>query len=45
MKEFEENDKSLIYLPRQVSFTIMQDFAKWGNTGQNMAGNRINTTV
>ena len=38
-------DKNLIHLPRHSSFTIMQDFAKWGNIGQNMAGKRINTTV
>lgn len=38
-------DKSFIHLPRHSSFTIMQGFAKWGNTGQNVSGNRINTTV
>ena len=30
-------DKSTIHLPRHSSFTIMQSFAKWGNTGQNVA--------
>lgn len=45
MKGYAKYDKSFICLPRHSSFTIMQDFAKWGNTGKNMAGNRINTTV
>ena len=45
MKGNENYDKSIIHLPRHSSFTIMQGFAKWGNTGQNEAENRINTTV
>lgn len=39
------NDKSVICLPRHSSFTINHTFAKWGNTGQNMAESIGNTTV
>ena len=38
-------DKSTFRLSRHSSFTIMQDFAKWGNTGQKVAENRMNTTI
>lgn len=38
------NDKSVICLPRHSSFMIMHIFAKWGNTGQNMAESIENTT-
>ena len=44
MKEFEENDKSLIYLPRQVSWIGNQPFAKWGNIGHNKAEELNDTT-
>ena len=32
-------------MPRHSSFTIIQGFAKWGNTGQKVAENRMNTTI
>lgn len=38
-------NKSALYLSRHSSFTIMQDFAKWGRVGHNVPENRINTTV
>ena len=38
-------DTCTFHLPRHSSFTIMQDFAKWGNTGQKVAENRMNTTI
>lgn len=38
-------DKSTFYLPRHSSFMIMHTFAKWGNTGQNMAQTLVITTV
>ena len=38
-------DTCTFHLPRHSSFTIMQDFAKWGRVGHDMAGNSINTTV
>ena len=44
-KEKQNYDKSTFHLPRHSSFTIMQDFAKWGNTGQKVAENRMNTTI
>ena len=37
-------DKSALYLPRHSSFMIMHIFAKWGNTGQNMAESIENNT-
>ena len=39
-----DNDKNTIHLPRHSSFMIMHIFAKWGNTGQNMAESIENTT-
>lgn len=44
-KENQNNDKNIFHLPRHSSFTIMQDFAKWGRVRHKMAGNRINTTI
>ena len=44
-KEKQNNDKSIIYLPRHSSFMIMHTFADWGNTGQNMAESLGITTV
>ena len=38
-------DTHFICLPRHSSFTINHTFAKWGNTGQNMAESIGNTTV
>ena len=38
------NDKSLIYLPRQVSWIGKQPFAKWGNIGHNKADELNDTT-
>ena len=38
-------DKSTFHLPRHSSFTIMQDFAKWGRVRHNMAESLANTTV
>ena len=38
------NDKSTFHLPRHSSFTIMQDFAKWGNIGHNKADELNDTT-
>ena len=43
-KEKQNYDKSLIHLPRHSSFTIMQDFAKWGNIGHNKADELNDTT-
>ena len=43
-KEKKNNDKNFIHLPRHSSFMIMHIFAKWGNTGQNMAESIENTT-
>jgi hypothetical protein len=40
-----DNDKNTFHLPWHSSFTIMQSFAKWGNTGKNVAQTRMNTTV
>ena len=45
MKGYAKYDKSFICLPRHSSFTIMQDFAKWGRVGHNMAESLVNTTV
>jgi hypothetical protein len=44
-KEKQNNDKSLIHLPRHSSFMIMHTFADRGNTGQNKAESIENTTV
>ncbi|RGH09114.1 hypothetical protein DWW39_08875 [Clostridium sp. AF15-31] len=44
-KEKPNNDKNTIHLPRHSSFTIMQDFAKWGRVRHNMAESLANTTV
>ena len=38
------NDKSVICLPRHSSFMIMHTFADWGNTGQNKAEGKGDTT-
>ena len=38
-------DTSAFHLPRHSSFTINHTFAKWGNTGQNMAESIENTTI
>ena len=40
----EESVCTVFYLPRHSSFTIMQDFAKWGNAGQNGADGKDDTT-
>ena len=45
MKGIVKYDESTICLSRQVSFTIMQDFAKWGRVGHNMAESLGITTV
>ena len=45
MKGYAKYDKSFICLPRHSSFTIMQDFAKWGRVGHNVPQTRMNTTV
>ena len=45
MKGYKQDDKNTIYLPRHSSFTISHTFAKWGNTGQNMAEYLGITTV
>lgn len=45
MEEYRDYDKSAFYLPRHSSFTISHTFAKWGNTGQNMAEYLEITTV
>ena len=45
MKGYAKYDKSFICLPRHSSFTIMQDFAKWGRVRHNMAESLANTTV
>ena len=44
MKGYAKYDKSFICLPRHSSFTIMQDFAKWGNIGHNKADELNDTT-
>ena len=44
-KEKQNNDKSLIHLPRHTRFMIMHTFADRGNTGQNKAESIENTTV
>lgn len=41
----QNDDKSLIHLPRHSSFMIMHTFADWGNTGHNMAESLGITTV
>ena len=38
------HDKNIICVPRHSSFTIMQEFVKWGNTGQNKADGKSDTT-
>ena len=38
------NDKCVICLPRHSSFMIMHTFADWGNTGQNKAEGKGDTT-
>ena len=38
------NDKSTFHLPRHSSFTINHTFAKWGNTEQNKADGKGDTT-
>ena len=43
-KENQNYDKNTIHLPRHSSFMIMHIFAKWGNTGHNMAESIENTT-
>jgi len=45
LRRNKNNDKNTFHLPRHSSFTIMQSFAKWGNTGKNVAQTRMNTTV
>ena len=45
MKGYEKYDKNTIHLPRHSSFTIMQDFAKWGRVRHNMVEGLANTTV
>lgn len=45
MKGYAKYDKSFICLPRHSSFTIMQDFAKWGRVRHNMAESLGITTV
>ena len=45
IKEKQNNDKSIIHLPRHSSFIIMQDFAKWGRVRHNMAESLGITTV
>lgn len=37
-------DTNTFYLPRHSSFTIMQEFVKWGSTGQNKADGKSDTT-
>ena len=46
MAFYEENfyDEGTFRVPRHSSFTIMQDFAKWGNAGQNGADGKDDTT-
>lgn len=41
---YARKNKSAHGLPRHSSFMIMHIFAKWGNTGQNMAESIENTT-
>ena len=41
---FRGYDKSFIHLPRNSSFMIMHTFADWGNTGQNKAEGKGDTT-
>lgn len=43
-KEKQNNDKSTIRMPRHSSFMIMHTFAEWGNTGQNKADGKSDTT-
>lgn len=43
-KEFLRHDKSIIHLPWHSSFMIMHTFAEWGNTGQNKADGKSDTT-
>ena len=43
-KEKQNYDKSAFRMPRHSSFTIMQEFVKWGNTGQNKADGKSDTT-
>ena len=38
------NDSSTFHLPRHSSFMIMHTFADWGNTGQNKAEGKGDTT-
>ena len=42
--EKQNYDKSAFRMPRHSSFTIMQEFVKWGNTGQNKADGKSDTT-
>lgn len=37
-------DTSTFCLPRHSSFMIMHTFAEWGNTGQNKADGKSDTT-
>ena len=39
------HDKNIICVPRHSSFMIMNTFADWGNTGQNMEESIGITTV
>ena len=43
-KEFDNNDKSIIHLPRQVSYTINWTRLSWGKEGHNVPQTSINTT-
>lgn len=40
-----KDDKDIIPVPRQVSCTIMQTFAKWGKSGHNTSESSGITTV
>lgn len=41
---FRGYDKSTFHLPWHSSFMIMHTLEDWGNTGQNMADGKCNTT-
>ena len=45
MKGYKRYDKNIICLPRHVSFTINQTFAKWGKAEHKLPETLINTTV
>lgn len=44
-RRIKKNDIHSFHLPRHVSFTMNQTFAKWGKVGHKLTETLINTTV